>query len=160
MEWLRGAMETVSFSSGLSVLAIIISIANTWYTWRTRHDTDLVTFEQRKQAVRIMVLEDHISIIELIDRLNSLKQTFDQKIGSEKNPIDAVITKHTELLTSVESLLKTLNRMSSSPSPKARLLLEQTAGSVMELHNNVQRSEKHIDEISQSLLAISTGTRG
>ena len=139
-------------SSLLSLAAIIISIVNTRYTWRTRQDTETVAFEQRKQEVRTILLQSELRLVQVGFRLQELegevKQRFPVKFDEK---ISVVMAKFTSMKGKLESVLKQFDTVGSSPSTEARLKLEDVAGKAIAAHEYGKALQNTTEETLQTI---------
>jgi hypothetical protein len=123
-------------SSVLSAIAIVISVLslrNSRRALRSSEDaqlhTQIVTYEQRKQEVRQLILEQSILNGEIDAELSRIPDSIWLR---EKISQVAIIRDRTE------NTLKNFDAIPSSPSTDARLTLEQLGGHAIWAHKSLQ----------------------
>ena len=128
---------TLCVSSVLSAIAIVISVLSLRNSRRAlrssedaQHHTQIVTYEQRKQEVRQLILEQSILNGEIDAELSRIPDSIWLR---DKISQVAIIRDRTE------SSLKNFDAIPSSPSTDARLALEQLGGHAIWAHKTLQQ---------------------
>ena len=121
---------------GVSIVALIISGLSFWNSWRARrssedaqHHTQIVTFEQSKQEIRQILLEQELLHEEI-------KRELDRTPDSDH--LRDMIARVAIIRKTAEATIKLFDEVPSSPSTDVRLRLEQVRGTSIESKERLQ----------------------
>jgi len=135
-------MDFTSFPAlGVSVIALIISGLGFRLSRRAQHHTQIVSFEQRKQELRQVFLEENLLVIQIEAELMRFpdnewrREKFSQLTASQKLN---------------EGLIKDFERIPSSPDTEARLKLEDLGGKIMVSNNTLKTLLKMLHDTNQT----------
>jgi hypothetical protein len=155
-------------SSVLSIAALVISFLSYRNSRRAQrssedahHHTQIVSFEQRREEVRVILFESqlHLGAINdcasLINRMIPLAAGVDEETRARltKTYCD-LITETAEKGDLLKSALKALDDLPASPSTESRILIEKARGIMERDFKNVQELSRVVQETSKVLFEI------
>jgi hypothetical protein len=127
---------------GLSGIALIISALSFWFSRRAQHHTQIVSFEQQKQEIRRILLEEQVLH-------GDIKSELDQIPDSHR--LRDMISRGAVIRDRTGASIKTFDDIPSSPSTNTRLRLERVGGTIIEAKESLQVLLKTLHDESAAL---------
>lgn len=144
----RIGMEYIPF---IASAALVVSALSLWVSWRARHHNQIVSFEQRRQEIRQILLEGQIIAVQSINEWNrgiaiserqliigKMSESLARKFVEVANIVRDGIARKDVTRHQYDEILKDLEQMPPSPSTQARLDLERIGGTAIKLKNELQ----------------------
>ena len=121
---------------GISVLALVVSALSLWNSWHARRSsedaqnhTQIVSFEQRKQEFRNMLVAENVLFVQITTELSWFP---------DSELLRNMVSEFAELRHQSEAILKIFDTIPTSPSTHSRLQLEETGALITISHKSYQ----------------------
>jgi hypothetical protein len=130
-------MKRESVAIGVSIVALAVSIVSLWSSCEVQRHNRTVTFEQRRQDVRQLILQGQL----LSQQMN---QEVRAALREEQDPVRRevladVLHEVNGLLGNFEQLIKGFEAIQATPDTSERLALERIGGKALDVNQRAQR---------------------